>query len=491
MQAIFSPRCRVVTGILSLIMLAACNSGVSRQINSNNSSLKSADQAFKHNRDGKIDVTWTIDNLVKPQDLNNSLKDLGWHLVTLSVSSADSSTVPTPVEGLLAEIYPAPPIKRGQRILLQDINCATAVFSQVGDSCSAYFKLDYDSSIGENNPVLFPVKMVPQGKIKTTLNFMASYQPNTSMTDYRAVNSFESQYYSASALASNKNAYQIYLVQNGSTPALEITTLQEPLNPIFKLMHRSSVGNNDPYYGAQTECALNSNPDLRQSSKLAKLNESCILVYNAAATATNAMESDLISVASDSANSFPYWSNRYSLVANYTNGTPLPNSLITEPSATLHEELPFNNFILSYNFTPQPLLPILPGSHSQALILPEGTTIWNGETILSSNGTPTTVTNIVPQFPDGTWLSSDYTSVNACGGTYASAGATAVAYAAITRQGAVQIRLNINSSGHCGSPAPSQFSVNIPLSGYSNTLYHIDDTGCDGGHWDIRAVPLK
>jgi hypothetical protein len=78
--------------------------------------------------------------------------------------------------------------------------------------------------------------------------------------------------------------------------------------------------------------------------------------------------------------------------------------------------------------------------------------------------------------------------VKACGGAWTKASAEIIATPELISQGMINLKVNSNSTAHCGRFAPETFNADIPLAGYSNTIYYVDDQACDGGKWDIGGV---
>lgn len=75
------------------------------------------------------------------------------------------------------------------------------------------------------------------------------------------------------------------------------------------------------------------------------------------------------------------------------------------------------------------------------------------------------------------------TQVTACGGAWTWAQAIVS-----PQQGDVfNLRIDINSHGHCGGDAPAvqQYSLHYGQLFHNEQIYSVDDQGCGGGHWDI------
>ena len=467
------------------IMLAACNSGTGNSSEQINSQIKL--KLLKKDNIDKMDINWTVDNNVKSDELNSSLKDMGWHIITMTVSSIDEKTQPTPVQGLLMGIYPTPPINLGQKILTQDINCANAVFSKVGDSCSAYFKLDYDTSKGSGIPVQFPIQMTAKGDISAVLSFTSTLNSNNSIVDYRKVNNFESQYYSGSMVASNPNAYQILLVQNGSSFPIDLTKIPTPSNPIFSIMHRTTpINSNDPYYGTVAECSLVSNPNIGQVNVLSNLNDSCIIIYKAAPSSLNTKETDSIEIGSNASNFFPVWGNKYILKAIYTTNTPIPPKSFTSLNGNFHTLLPFNSFDFSYYFHPVNLS-VLRGSTTKTLIIPiDDNNIAVNMPVLTDKG-KNIITSITHPTPEGTNMSGINSRVqNPCDFIYSKITANAFAYKALTFNDIFVLKFDIDTNQNCRQRYKEQFGVSVNLSRYDNIVYSHSDE-CSGTPSDFSV----
>lgn len=304
------------------VLMSACNSGQLSSAPSAKNTLSSKLKSLTSVYAADIDIVWTVDNVVPQNSLNSSLRDMGWHLVTMSVSRVGEGIKPIAVGGLLAGIYPTPSPNVGQNIEIQDVNCNSAIFTKAGDSCSAYFRLKYDLNKGTTKAVTFPIEMAPKSTdLAAYLTFTAKVDPTISIADYRFANRAENKYYGSEKLAGDKYRYQVQVVENGSLFPVSITTLQIPTNPLFKVVHRvnSTI---DPYYGEQAECSTNENTTLKQIYQLKNLTESCITIYQAATTSTVAKATESLQVTSNASYFFPTWNNKYKLMANYVNANP-------------------------------------------------------------------------------------------------------------------------------------------------------------------------
>lgn len=313
----------ILTIITATFILSGCNGGNSSSpSNLNNLSPALKSQKLNALEAADMDITWTVDKVVKENSLNSSLRDMGWHLLTMTVARIGSSTPPTNVDGILSSVYPKPSPNVGQTVETQDINCQSAVFSKVNDTCSIYFRLTYDTSKGTTNVVKFPVQFTPKGNIPALMTFTAPVNPAISIADYRFTIPAESKYYSAPLVAADKRRYQILTAENGSLYPISITTLQQPTNPLFKIIHRTTSDASDPYYGANAECVTAGNVSLNQINHLDKLLDSCIVIYQAAATSTVPRASNELQIATDASYFFPTWGNKFDLYADYTNANP-------------------------------------------------------------------------------------------------------------------------------------------------------------------------
>ena len=313
----------------SSILICACNGGSSSSGVAAGASSLSKLKLNNSIKAADIDAVWAVDSIVTENSLNASLRDMGWHLVTLTVSRVGDKISPVAVGGLIAGIYPRPAPNLGQAIEVQDINCNTAIFGKVGDSCSAYFRLKYDLSKGKNKPVLFPVQMAPKSNdLSQLLSFTAKVEPTISIAGYRFAIRAEEQYFSAIDIAAQKYRYQILLITNGDLLPINITTLQQPTNPSFQVVHRRTNNDNDPYYGSHSECSLTANSDFKQTNQLVNLLDSCIVIYQSALTSNVAKAVGELQIATDARYFFPSWGNKFQLSANYTNANPeLPQTI--------------------------------------------------------------------------------------------------------------------------------------------------------------------
>lgn len=468
-----------------------------------------------------MDTDWVIDNGVYKDSLGNTLKDMGWHLATLRVTRTNNDNQPIPVQGIDAVIYPKPTVNVGQKIEIQDINCDNAIFQKVGDSCSIYFKLSYDLSKGTKDTVYFPIQMYPKNiDMAGAIAFRPGIWPSLSIGNYRAVSPIETQYYAGSKIASYRLSYQIILMQNGSLSPISISMLQSPINPAFSVIHRTESSNDDPYYAGLSECALSDNPNLKQVNHLDKLTDSCILIYKAQDTSTRELESATIKIATNANYFFPNWGDKYTLLARYINGKPIPaqykmggdflitagsahregNAMVMDTAGTLSSGVikpsfePFRQVTINYNFKPgtfynrTPYMPLYDGinkiiyleKNRNSELLKAGSQIITD----ASTTNPVTVGIITTGVPASS-STSGKGEVTACGGAWTQAEVNLISYRDSLANNRVQLYVKSNSHGHCGGEAPAIFNADIPIYGYSNTIYAVDDQGCGGNQWDI------
>lgn len=471
------------------MIISSCNSGnASLSTNKlNSSNLKKIDVGATVD----MDIKWTVDGVVPENALNSSLRDMGWHLVTMSVARIGNNVKPIAVDGLLAGIYPAPSPNLGQSIEIHDVNCNSAVFSKVGDSCSSYFKLKYDLNKGRTKTVAFPVQMAPKSnELSSLLSFTAKVDPTISIADYRFANVNEEQYYAAPKIISEKHRYIIQVVENGSLSPVKLTTLQQPNNPLFDVVHRTSALN-DPYYGNNKECALSDNYEVQQVNQLTDLTESCIVIYRAATTSTVSEAVDKLAISSSANYFFPTWNDKFKLRAIYTVGTNLPDHNISQNNLTgvVDRWLPFNKYQLSFNIYANKIADVLQNENNpRALLVKDGTDISNREIFAVNHVNQIergSITGAYYKFADGSQLSSGDASVGACGGASANSSAQAISYKTLTQQGLVRIHMQNNSNGDCGGWFNSAIDLNVPMDWFDQEVYSRNQKGCGGNNWDI------
>lgn len=478
---------------VSSVSILGCNGGGLQKSSDTPLILNSLKDNQNLSAYADMDINWVIDNGVNQISLNSSLKDSGWHLLTLNVARIGADTKPTPVDGLLSAIYPKPSPNIGQAIDIQDLNCKTAVFSKVGDSCSAYFRLKYDESKYTSGTVLVPVQVAPSGNISALLSFTARLDPAISVANYRFANRDENKYYSAPQIASNKNSYQILLMQNSAKHPISITALQNPSNSKFTIIHRTMNTDSDPYYGANAECSLSTNQVLRQVNQLREINESCIVIYQAAQSSTQPKEVDNLQIASNANYFFPTWANKFKLSATYATGANIPDYNITSLSGSITEPHSFNTYQLLLNFHANKNADALVDSIANKIVVRDGTDISTGRQVYSPiSSNVVEKANVIGSgamypYPDGTQLTAGSEVVNACGGAYASSSANIILYRSLTQQNLVRIHMQNNSNGHCGGQAIIPIDLNMPMDGFNQTVYNENWIRCgnNGDHWEI------
>ena len=129
--------------VVTLLGIVACNTQVGGTPNSNQPSSSTSQtqmsQLFKKHLSANIqpmDIDWRFDGLMTPASLPSQMHDGAWHILTATVTSIGSSVPPTAVDGLIYEVDP--PTGYGEDLEIKDINCKTAIFGKVGDSCGVY-----------------------------------------------------------------------------------------------------------------------------------------------------------------------------------------------------------------------------------------------------------------------------------------------------------------------------------------------------------------
>lgn len=468
----------------SAYLLTGCNSGTSSGVTpaTNQNNLVAQTQKLKSS---DIGINYTLDGETLSTQTDN-WNDMGWHILTLTVTSAPQGQSPIPVQGIWSSIgSPENPAIDGEALAVQDINCNSATFAKVGDTCSAYVKVSYDYANHPNAKPIITVNFAPNNYQSLPVLIQAHdwIKPQVTVGIYRAVNPIESQYYSGNNVKANISQYSILLMQNGSLSPITVSTVGIPHNSnAFQIIHRT-VSGNDPNYGTNNECSITPNQSIGQVSALSSLNASCIIVYKANDTSTQSDIYDSIAIGSTAERSFPSGATSYNMHAHYVVASPIPNQGFNSIKGSFNTPLPIDQFQISYNFTPN-RLPILPGSNGTSLILPDGTNVWNGEQILTSLGAPTTISSVQQQSPDGN-ISPNSGSVTACGGAWASANGVITQTHTLTNQGVVKISLNIDSDALCGGTSEQHTMFELPFSGYNNQIYSVDQKGCGGNNWDI------
>jgi hypothetical protein len=79
-------------------------------------------------------------------------------------------------------------------------------------------------------------------------------------------------------------------------------------------------------------------------------------------------------------------------------------------------------------------------------------------------------------------------SASTCGGAHASANASISTSVDLTNQGLVHLHVTGRANASCQNWRENTIDENIPLNGYSKTVFSQDDQGCGGGTWDIGGV---
>lgn len=470
--------------ILLGIAISSCNSNAGSGITT--SSTENVMQKINKLKSG-VGIAYTLDGEALNAGTQN-WGDMGWHLLTLTLTNPPVPQQSIPVNGISATIGSIDQNPEyGESVVVQDINCDKAVFANAGDHCSAYIKVNYDYQTYNNiNPVV-SVNIYPNNwqSLPTIIQVQDWIKPAMAIGVYRPVHAFEQQYYSGSQVASNPNQYRILLMQNGLIKPINVTSIAIPSDgQIFQLIHRSIAGN-DPYYGNNSECSVTANSGLNQVSSLRTTNASCIVVYKATEYTTQADIYDNIYVGSSADSVFPRYAGNYKLHAHYAVAVPIPNQGFNTTKGSFSTPQPINQFNISYNFTPTKL-PILGGSTGANLILPNGTNVWNGEPILTNLSSSSYITSINQQFPDGEATHNDgQVGPMSCGGGWTWGAGQVYQTHSLTEQGQFNIALQLNSSSNCGSPAPQNFNLNIPFSGYNQQIYANDQQGCGGKNWDM------
>lgn len=296
--------------ILSILIIGCNNAGSTGTVNKPNLStnnLKLHNSSLLTSTNQTMDTQWTVDGK-SGITLNSQLHDLGWHLLTISVSKIGSNTQSTPVGGLQ---YVLQDQSRGQKIDFQDISCTNAIFSKVGDSCSTYFRLDYNHMPEDINPINFNVEIGTNSypNIPNTLSFNSKIEPKISTINIRSIESIESRYLASSTLTTNSRHYHIILVQNASYNPITIANITSTNNTIFHIVDRVTGDNNDPIYGQYPECSLNNNTNLQQVNTLNSINDSCLLIYKSTDSGTSTLETSAITISHSAVEDFPTINN--------------------------------------------------------------------------------------------------------------------------------------------------------------------------------------
>ncbi len=416
----FFKNCNFILIIAVLFGLSACNSDVGGANGTNASqNLKLMDSV---NDSNVATFSWILDGRLATADDYAQVKDTAWHLLTINVTSAPQGFESRTIDWFQIKV---PSTTYGQAIELQDINCKGAKFTKVGDSCSVHFRQTYNqekypqvTSVLFYNILmgLFDVK----GEELSSLRYTTSITKiDNSVAEYRAILPIESEYFAGSQVQSNKNLYQILMLQNVKPLAVNLTTLSTPQNPKFTLMHRLSTESTDVYYAGFNECSLVANPTLNQVNRLESTDDKCILVYKVDGTSTNSVEKDVINVATDAKRFYPGYPKIFNLIANYINGTPLPDQYVTlqqspaDPntyvSPVVKTTLPFKT--VNVNYVTHGITITSLNKLPNGILLPKDTTyplwsrIFDGPNMFYISG-------YLDQYPDGTQLGTDSKAVS-------------------------------------------------------------------------------
>ena len=535
-------------GVL-LVIISGCNESSTQSVGgaTNGSSAYFKGQNLASNpQDAHTNIQWSLDGL--PVTTGRDVHDMAWHLLTMTVDKKMESK-PIPVNGLQYAIYPIPIKDRGESVAIEDVNCKTAIFEKVGDSCSAYVRVTYDTSTGIDNPPVVQVQFAPNSYYSESLNAMLTVSVKPLLTisqgDYRVILPIESKYYVGSALVSNPNQYQLINMKNISLPPLTITQISPIVNPTFTLINRQRADSSDPYYGPFSECSLTANPGLNQVNSLPNLDSECILVYKANNASTQTIETESVSLATDAYITSPWTMNTLELTANYVTGKPIPEntengssftvtsgsavnsgtSKIMTSNGTLSSGTiapssdPFNLVNISYNFIPNKLGaapydipyyqdgtlnvidPVYSPTSNNKPTCPVGKmcpavepnpyepSIKPGQQILTdaSSTNPITVGSVTAfaSIGNGTSSYSGNWNVGACGG------ASVTANVSISPEMGefgpfAHLYMSNGSNGHCGGWGYANYDLNLSNDAMSQrTVFNLNDSGCAGGNWNM------
>lgn len=521
--------------IICSMLLFACNN------DNTNYPKRNLKNNSKNNNTVFMDLLWVVDNGVPEDRVSSGLHDTAWHLITVSVKRVGEQTKPQKVQGIEGVIYPTPKKNANQKIDIKDINCNTAIFKNVGDSCSVYFKLSYDKSLAYSDKIEFPILLYANNQDLPTIMGFTSFIWNNEVTqgNYRAVLPIESQYYTGNKVISDKLSYQIILMQNVTNNPIKINKLDYPQNTSFEVMHRIDNSDSDSYYGNISECSLNLVPEKKIINKLNAMDDYCIIVFKAKRTNDNKEEGDTLSIDTDASYFFPQWGTIYTLKAEYSEGIPIPSvkkygaefkiingsahhegsAMVMDTNGKLSSDListnnlPFKSTDLSYELFPGTRLnipiEIKKFNEGDKSLYVGGdindypnNLLHNGVQILTdrSKTNPVTVGNVEPMISPYSsceippWVPHPFpfncvsSFVKACGGAWVEAKADIHSSVELTRKNLTNLVLYVDSNAHCGNSAPVKFDINVPINEwYENQLYAIDDQGCGGKTWDIGA----
>lgn len=308
--------------VIVALMISACkekaNTNLEQSAKERLEYSKNAVAKMKAKFHTDIEVNWYVDEHIDDTDLTFYFHDMSWHLITMEVSAVNHYTTPIRVESIVATIYPKPLVDVGQRVEVEDINCSIAIFSKVGDKCSFYIKINYDTSkVAER--VDFPVQVYTKGELPALLAFNASIKPNQSAFSIRPIASIENKYYVGEEILKEKNSYKIVALQNGFLFPILITRLSQPQNKHFSLMNRKDNSDKDPYYGDFAQCSVYNNANLKQINELVALDDFCLLIFKVDTVSGKSFERDIIYIDSNAYNTFPDVGH-FALYASYGGG---------------------------------------------------------------------------------------------------------------------------------------------------------------------------
>lgn len=263
-----------------------------------------------------MNTVWSVDGF--PEDVARSqLHDLGWHLITITVTKVDNNTQSTPVGGLQ---YIIGDNSKQQHIEIEDINCNNAVFSKYGDSCSAYFRMDYARDLNDLSSVPFSnieIATNAYPNIPHTFALNTRVDPKISVLNLRKVSPVESKYFLASELITNPKQYHIVLVQNASINSINIESIINTNSNIFSLVTRNDGITDDSVYGKYKQCLIANNTESSTSTTLNELNDSCLLIYRSSNVGTKTIESSTVTLGSNAITKFPEKDSTVDLSQSY------------------------------------------------------------------------------------------------------------------------------------------------------------------------------
>jgi hypothetical protein len=527
----FASLCAKIIGIcMGIMLLTACNSNdVGGSPNAAPMSIGDKIQLQNESDDtAGINVQYSIDGFPEVGAGNSAqvtIHDLTKHLLTLSVIRQATPNPPVNINGLQWDFSVKPSDKRGESLVIDDINCKTAVFSKNGDSCSVYVQLVYDRSTGTTPPPTFHVRV---GAKSNGISTILSIDDNPTLTigsaDYRVISPLELAYYAGSAVAANPGQYQMLSMKNLATPLLTIDTITALTNPAFSLMNRENA-DSDPYYGTYAQCALTADTDKKQVNTLDTEGSECILVYKAASTSDKPTENDGVSLKTTEAKTTFPWildKNMLHLVANYAQGVPIPEQaeaggnfqiqsgsahaaggdMVMDTDGVVSSGLinPTNNLFslvnVSYDFSTTGdnnnfLAPYGIPFYQNGVLNVANQSIPVGTAMILTDASATNPVTVggVTQLVATTLPASGSSSVDACNGAHADSNAQITVTEDQANRGVVELHMYNHSNGSCGGDNVGTIDQEIPSSGYAGgVVYNDDQTGCGGGTWDIQGL---